>query len=267
MLRSALLPALFLAALCLAAVLPADARQAGENPPMPGFDLAGSDARAIEIADAVMERLGGRAAWDGTRYLSWGFGGADQVWDKWTGAFRYQREDLVVLMNVNTRDGRAWENGQPLADPAEALERAYGAWVNSGYWFMMPYKLKDSGVTLKYLGERATEDGRAADVLQLTFDGVGLTPQNKYHVFVDRETRLVTQWQYYQQATDAEPRFTRPWRNWRRHGRIMLSDDRGEGRNGPFILPNIGAYDTLPESVFTSPDRLDLSTLPALSAQ
>jgi len=33
----------------------------------------------------------------------------------------------------------------------------------------MPFKLKDSGVTLKYLGEENTQDEKAADVIQMTF--------------------------------------------------------------------------------------------------
>ena len=33
-----------------------------DNPAMPGFDADASDAKAIEIADEVMEALGGRSA-------------------------------------------------------------------------------------------------------------------------------------------------------------------------------------------------------------
>ncbi len=61
-------------------VPPALARQAEENPPMEGFNLEASDAKAIEIADAVMQSMGGRANWDQARYLSWGFGKDDQLW-------------------------------------------------------------------------------------------------------------------------------------------------------------------------------------------
>ena len=239
--------------------------QPDENPPMEGFNMAGSDARAIEIADAVMKSMGGRKNWDNTRYLSWGFGNSDQVWDKWSGDFRYQQDSLVVLMNVNTKEGRAWADGKEIADASENLTGAYRAWVNSGYWFIMPYKLKDSGVTLKYLGEGTTEDGRAAEMLQLTFENVGLTPQNKYHIFVDKEKMLVTQWQYFREATDAEPSFTRPMGNWKQYGSIMLSDFRGEGRNGPFVLPNVGAYDELPKEVFSDPGVIDLAALPKVS--
>ena len=244
---------------------PALAQQDDENPPMDGFNLEASDAKAIEIADAVMHSMGGRANWDQTRYLSWSFGRGDQVWDKWTGRFRYQRDSLVVLMNITSKEGRAWADGQEITDPEaqqEHLNRAYRNWVNSSYWFIMPYKLKDSGVTLRYQGEGAMEDGRAAEILGLTFEEVGFTPQNRYDIYVDKETMLVGQWSYYRNASDAEPQFTRPWRNWQKHGAVMLSNDRGEGRGGqPFILPNVGVYETLPALVFEDPARLDLATL------
>ena len=244
---------------------PALARQADDNPPMDGFNLEASDAKAIDIADAVMHSMGGRANWDQTRYLSWGFGRDDQLWDKWTGQFRFQRDSLVVLMNVVSKEGQAWHDGQEITDATaldEHLARAYRAWVNSSYWLLMPYKLKDSGVTLRYRGEGTMEDGRPAEILELTFDSVGLTPQNKYHVYVDKETMLVGQWSYFRDAADAEPQFTRPWKNWQRYGAVMLSNHRGEGRGGnPFILPNVGVYDTVPASAFEDPARLDLATL------
>ena len=246
---------------CLTLLSTGFAQSSSDNPAMPGFNAAGSDAKAIEIADAVMESMGGRENWDNTRYLSWGFGQDDQVWDKWNGDFRYQRDSLVVLMNVNTKEGRAFADGEEISENAEILQNAYRAWVNSGYWFIMPYKLKDSGVTLKYMGEAETENGRAAEKLQLTFENVGLTPQNKYYIYVDKETMLVSQWQYFPSASDEEPRFTRPWANWKKHGNIMLSDDRGEGNNGRFILPNVGVYESLPADIFTNPDRIDLATL------
>ena len=234
------------------------------NPPAEGFDMAGSDARAIEIADAVMEKLGGRENWDNTRYLSWSFFSDDQVWDKWTGEFRYQKEDLVVLMNVNSMEGRAWVAGEEItgeAEREEKLKSAYYGWVNSGYWLIMPYKLKDSGVTLKYMGENTMESGETAETLQLTFKEVGLTPQNKYYIYVNKETMMVEQWAYYPSFDDAEPRFVRPWGNWKKYGNIMLSDYRGTTDNGDFVMPNVGAYNSLPESVFTDSAKMDLATL------
>jgi hypothetical protein len=87
-------------------------------------------------------------------------------------------------------------------------------------------------------------------VLQLTFDGVGVTPQNKYHVWVDKNSRLVVQWAYFAQATDEEPRIISPWTDYKQHGRILLSGGRGE-RN----LSDIAVYETLPESIYKSFER------------
>jgi hypothetical protein len=113
----------------------------------------------------------------------------------------------------------------------------------------MPYKLKDSGVTLGYKGEGTLADGRAADVLQLTFEGVGVTPENKYDVYVSRDRHLVEQWSFYGKASDPEPRFTTPWGKWERHGQVLLSGDRGERQ-----LTDIRVFDDLPRPVFESPE-------------
>lgn len=229
----------------------------GDNPPLPGFDLAGSDPKAVRIADEVMKALGGRSAWDQTRYLTWNFfGRRTHVWDKYSGDLRFENEGAVVLMNLNTKKGRVWKSGQEVKDPAElekALYDAESAWINDSYWVFMPYKLKDSGVTLKYLGKGKTEAGDSADVLELTFEAVGRTPQNKYHVFVDDHSRLVTQWNYYANASDPEPAFKIPWLNWERHGQILLSADRGERKH-----QNLAVLDSVPGAVFQSPEAVDL---------
>ena len=228
---------------------------AGQNRPAEGFDAAASDARAVAIADATMDAMGGREAWDNTRYLTWRFFGKRlHVWDKWTGDFRVESEDresgdsYVTLSNLSSGDGRVWRNGEELsgAELSEALKRAQSMWINDSYWVFMPYKLKDTGVTLGYRGEGEMENGRVADVLELTFENVGDTPQNKYHVWVARDTGLVEQWAYFAEASDAEPRFVIPWNNWQRYGSIMLSDDRGEGR----AHSGIAVLEKLPPGAF-----------------
>jgi hypothetical protein len=233
------------------------------NPAAPGFDAAGSDAAAIAIADRTMERLGGRAAWDATRYLTWDFFGSRRhAWDRHTGDVRVEgttREDgqpYVVLMNLHTEQGRAWKGGQEVTDP-EARQRmlhaAVGAWINDSYWLIMPYKLKDTGVTLRHRGQRDTAAGEPADVLELTFAGVGRTPQNKYHVYVARRSGLVEQWDFFADRNDAEPRFSTPWRGWHRCGAILLSGDRGELNGRPARLGDVAVHAELPAALFTDP--------------
>lgn len=232
------------------------------NPAAPGFDEAGSDLQAIRVADMVMEKLGGRAAWDATRHLSWNFFGQRRhFWDKRSGRIRIEGtqrgsdKPYVVLMNVNTREGRVWVGGEEVAAAAlkEELERGYRWWVNDSYWLVMPYKLKDTGVTLKYHGEGAMENGHPCDILQLTFKDVGDTPENKYLVYVGKDTKLVEQWSFFRNAADEAPAFTNPWSNWKKYGNILLSDERGRGKHS-----DIAVFEELPASVYESPAAVDM---------
>ena len=223
---------------------------------------AASDPKALEIAGTVMDKLGGQQSWDGTRFVKWNFfGRRTHYWDKGTGNIRIEspagagrdgerRPERLILMNVRTKQGRVWEDGQELLDPdrkAEGLQQGHEIWINDSYWMFMPYKLRDPGVTLRYGGEKALEDGRPADVLDLTFDDVGYTPENRYEVYVARDTGRIEQWSFFAEAADAEPRFSMPWADWRQFGKIWLATNHGRDADW-----GIAVYDTLPESVFSS---------------
>jgi plasmid maintenance system killer protein len=231
------------------------------NPAAAGFNEAGSDAKAIDIADEVMEANGGREAWDNTRYICWSFFGRDNlVWDKWSGNVRIDTgSGMTLLTNINDETGRAFMGEREITDAdtlGTMMQQAKSIWINHSYWLVMPYKLKDSGVTLTYAGEEATQDGRMADKLNLTFEGVGRTPQNMYYVWVDKESRLVTQWAYYPTAEAEEPRFVNPWADYQQYGKIMLSGSRGERG-----MEDIMVFDELPETVFTSAEKPDLKAM------
>jgi hypothetical protein len=236
-----------------------------ENPAAPGFNEAGSDAEAVQIADEVMAAMGGRSAWDSTRFLTWNFFGRRRhFWDKQSGDLRVEgvgREDgkpYLILMNLHTGQGRAWRDGSELTGEGldELLDLGEAAWINDAYWIFIPYKVKDSGVTLRSMGHGEMQDGGGARILQLTFEEVGRTPENKYLVYVADDSGLVEQWDFYAQASDAEPRFQIPWRNWQAYGSILLSDDRGESGH-----TDVAVFDELPPSVFTSPEPVDLGAL------
>ena len=262
--RATILTTLLLCGLLAAARAPLHASE--PNPPAEGFNAAGSDWQAIEIADRVMVKLGGRQAWDETRYLTWSFFGRRRhVWDKQTGDIRIEGVDreteqpYLVLMNLQTKQGRAWKQGAPVTNPQELaamLKSGEGAWINDSYWMFMPYKLKDSGVTLKHVGKGQMQDGQPAEVLELTFEAVGRTPQNRYRVYVSEDTGLVEQWDFFANAAAGEPRMTAPWNNWQRYGRILLSDNRGENSH-----TDIAVLNALPPEVLTSPEPVDWQVL------
>jgi hypothetical protein len=222
------------------------------NPPAEGFDLAHSDPAAVELADSIMAAMGGRENWDKTRYISWNFfGRRDWVWDKATGRVRIEslRDSIIYLLNVNDSVGRVQVKGLELTEAdslRKMLGRARSMYYNDMYWLAMPFKLKDSGVTLKYMGED-TLKGSRYNVLQLMFQGVGDTPQNKYRVYVDVKDKLVRYWSYYKDSRQDTANFTRPWDNYQRYGNILLSGDRSDG-GGP---KNIKVDETIPDKVFT----------------
>jgi hypothetical protein len=239
----------------------------GDNPPMADFNMAGSDPKAIEIADEVMAAQGGRKNWDATHYLAWNFfGNRKLIWDKYTGQVRIEslKDDTKILVNINDGKGKVFKNGAEVTQPdslAKYLDEGRKAWINDSYWLFMPFKLKDSGLTLKYLGEDKTQEGAPAEVLRLTFAGVGATPNNAYKVYVDKKSHLVTQWAHYREASQAEPNFMTPWKNYQTYGSIKLSGDRGERQ-----ITDIQVFDKLPETVFTSFAPVDLKQYAALGA-
>lgn len=228
---------------------------------------AASDPKAVALAQEVLAALGGAEAWSATRYLRFDFAverpGAPgfsraHTWDKWTGAYRLEgktREGqaLRVVMNLNDKQGQAWLDGQPLAgeDLKKRLDGAYAVWVNDTYWLLMPFKLLDPGVTLALAGEAAGEGGVTWDKLLLTFDGVGLTPKDKYWVFVNRATKQVDRWEYVLGGRD-EPPTGWDWKGWKAHGRVQLAPER-LGKDGAKIhFPVLEVLDAVPEGTFAA---------------
>jgi len=223
------------------------------NPAAPGFDLNNSDPKAIAIADACMEAMGGREAWDKTKVLAWNFFGSRHlVWNKQTGDVRIDshRDTSVLLTNLFSGSIRAEVKGEEIVDPdslAMWKDKAKASWINDAYWLIMPFKLKDSGVTLKYMREDTTEMGIKSDVLQLTFENVGNTPNNKYEIWVDQSDQLVKQWSFYRDANQTDPPVIWPWDNYQEYGDIKLSAERSDGKGPKFVQ----VLDTVPATVFT----------------
>ncbi len=234
------------------------------NPAAEGFDAQNSDKNAIEIADKVMKAMGGRQAWDETRLITWNFFGRRQLyWNKQTGDVRidYNNGKFNVLLNVYNKEGAPFK-GKVMKDSVAVtqpdslqkyLKRGKSIWINDMYWLCMPFKLKDSGVTLKYAREDTVQNGKKADVLTLTFQGVGDTPENKYEVYVNQENNLVEKWAFFPKATMDTARITTPWINYEQHGRLLLSGDRGK-----YKLSGIKVVDQVPEKLFTTFEKVDL---------
>jgi hypothetical protein len=218
---------------------------------------------AETVAARVMDAMGGEEAWNNTRFIRFSFAGRrTHWWDKWTGRHRLegQTQDgkpFVVLHNINTRQGDAWVGGQKAEGDAakELLERAYAAWINDTYWLVMPYKLRDPGVQLSYVGEEKI-DGVDYDKLLLRFEKVGLTPGDRYWAYINKDTHLMDRWAYVLESMEAGAAPTMwLWQGWQKFGNIMLAPTRSQvGGDRKLELGDIAVMEAMPDSVFTSPE-------------
>lgn len=222
------------------------------NPAVEGFNAIDSDAAAIAVADEVMEAMGGREAWDASRYIGWTFfGRRSHLWDKQAKMNRLDipGDKISMIINLEDQTGQVSKEGVKLTNAdtiAKYIDQGYKMWINDSYWLVMPFKLKDSGVTLKSAGQDTTTLGADADVLELTFAGVGVTPENKYEVYVDKTSRLVTQWDFYSKFSDSIARFQSPWPNYKKYGDLLLSGGQIAGNQ----LTDISVSQSVGEGVF-----------------
>lgn len=200
---------------------------------------AASDPAALALADRVLAALGGAEAWDRTAYIAFDFVYARRdtvlsrrsvAWDKAGGRLRVEQTDArgrkyAVWTDLAHQDGVVLVDGAPAdsATKARWLTRAYAIWVNDTYWLLMPFKLRDPGVTLAALGPDST--GRA-HVIELSFDHVGLTPDDRYRVHVDDGTGHVTGWEMLLTGSTDGRWKPAQWTGWRPFGELVLADVR-----------------------------------------
>ena len=276
--RSALRPFVVVPALCLAVAAalacgadpsaPSPAAGAEEGAAAPdaadptAAEQGTADPEAAAAAARVLEALGGEEAWSQARFLRFGFAGRRQhAWDRWTGLHRVEGEtqegeSYVVIHDLDTREGRAWVDGEEVAGEraAELLENAWGAWVNDTYWLLMPTKLRDPGVTLAHEGRREIE-GTEYDVLHLSFAGVGLTPGDQYWAYVHPGTGQMDYWAFRLESmpADAEPVLWR-WTGWQTYDGIRLASRREQvGGDRVLELSPIEVSREVPEGAFAAP--------------
>jgi hypothetical protein len=174
-----------------------------------------------DIAERLQQAMGGDAfatarvihfTWaaerDGQLLVTW-----DHTWDRWTGDYRLSGADRksdgaswLALFNVDSRQGRVWIGDRELEGEEldEYLTASYGRFINDTYWLLMPWKWLDPGVSLSYSGE-AEVAGGLCDVVELTFSSVGLTSNDRYRGYVDRDSGRMVRWSYLLQQDDGSP--------------------------------------------------------------
>lgn len=224
-------------------------------PAAEGFNAKGSDKKALEIADRMMEKLGGWEAWKNTRFIAWTYFGQYQIWDKREGLYRHERGNTISIMNLNKRGGKVYINGVQQMDSVKIfgdLSKAYTHFVANTYFLFMPYKMKDRGVTLLYRGEGQTMEGKPADILRLIFNEVGISPENMHDVWIDKETGLPSQWGFYASREDKVPAFVRKWSDYKDYNGLKLATNRNSYTD-TLSISHITVTNFIPKEVFLSP--------------
>lgn len=205
-------------------------------------------------------------AWNDARYFAFTFNveregkivaSYAQKWDRFTGDYRVsgknrEGEDVAVSMNVNTKQGKAWKNGQEVADPKDLLTFGYRRFINDTYWLLMGFKTFDPGVTRAYEGEKSDAAGHVYDVVRLSFDKVGLTPGDVYWMWVNRDSGLVDEWHMRLEGSkpEDEPSVVL-FHDYNRFNNLLISTRREIKGKGQFIrLDDITVSKDVPKGTF-----------------
>jgi len=205
-------------------------------------------------SDQVLKAMGGSQKWEELKYVSWTFFNARHlIWDKLNSQVRIEspNDSAIYILNMKNDEGRYWKNGIEELDSEKLKEKMTSAkriWINDMYWLFMPFKLQDPGVTMRYVKEDKIASGASCSIYSLTFEGVGVTPENKYEIAIDHSDKLIKQWTFFEKAERDTAYATWPWDNYKEYNGILLSADRSDGK-GP---SNVRVYDKIDDTVFTS---------------
>lgn len=178
----------------------------------PAFDRAGSDPKALEIADRVLAAAGGQATWNAAKQIRWSGSITtgkttppvtfDEAWDRWNGR-HYNRlhsaaGDVVVMRSLYEAGGTAFgevgHNRQAIgtADSERAMANARERWELDTTTLFLPFLLEAPGTKLELVGEAPGEAGQPPlDDLKVTFDPKDPTRTATYHAMVNRGTNQI----------------------------------------------------------------------------
>ena len=194
----------------------------------PKADLVADSAGVL--ADAVVKASGGDN-WTRVKTLDFTFNveqngkllmSAKHHWDvaagrdtvEWGG--KKAEVDVTGSFAINLSE-KVDDADTKLRDQQEAHKR----WTNDSYWLLAPLKLRDSGVHLADKGEQQVE-GKTYRVIELSFGAVGLTPKDKYNLYIDPETSLVVRWDY---MPSPDKKMSGTWENYQDFNGLKLATE------------------------------------------
>jgi hypothetical protein len=178
---------------------------------------AGGDDAAMKLARQVVQASGGDN-WSKVKRVQFTFNVLDKD-GKVAAANKHDWDVRAGTDTITTKDNKTVT--VKLADKNDEgdAKTAYRQWVNDTYWLLMPLKLLDGGVKLAHGGTQEV-DGKKYEVLNMSFDSVGLTPGDRYTLYIDPAEKLVRRWDY---MPNAEKKTSGTWDGYEQFGPLKLS--------------------------------------------
>jgi hypothetical protein len=233
---------------------------------------AGPEVKGAKIADEVMKAGGGADKLAAVKYMRFTFAvekdgkivaSRTHYWDRVQNRHRVEWTDkdgksITCLGYLDTHEGACSVADKAIFDEEAApyVQRAYAMWINDTYWLLMPYKMKDPGVHLKYDGQEKVGP-KNYDKVMLTFENVGLTPKDRYWAYVDPKTHRMDRWAYVLQDDKGEPgtgdATVWDWKGWATHGGVKLSTEKvsADGKT-KILFKDLAVFNEMSEVVFAS---------------
>lgn len=239
---------------------------------VPGIEAhAFEDAEVTRLHRRMIQEMAPNNGWERSQYIEFDWavarsdGGPPAVrshrWDRWNGIARVEntlqdgRTLVAIFPTDDPETGQVWINGEAVVDTEEAANRlrsALSTHINDSYWLVMPYKWTDPGVTVRHLGEEFEEaSGIRWEKVELSFEEVGLTPQNVYRAWINDATGRMERWEHFRNAeANASPM---SWEEWVRPGPISLALNRSWNGQLRIFFSHVLASESVPEGAFDAP--------------
>jgi hypothetical protein len=190
------------------------------------------EGKAGPEADALARKMLASindSAWDDVEQISWDFGGRfSHDWNKKDMTDRAKWGNNEVFINLTTKEGQAWVNGEEVFDKKrdKLLNTAWERWVNDAFWLNPVSKAFDEGVTRSIV---KLEDG--SDGLLVSYSAGGVTPGDAYLWELDENYRPVAWRMWVKIIPVGGLRFT--WEDWQQMPEGVWLSGKHEG---PFTL-------------------------------
>ena len=205
---------------------------------------------ADELAHRTFDVLAGDGAWERARFFSYTFTliGDGQVvsqfpqkWDRVTGDYQVsgkRADGLAFEATINVLTGAVHGSiqGREVHDAADLkslYDIASERFINDTFWLLMPLKMFDPGFYRAYDGTRSDTCGHTWDVLKITVEAVKGKPTATYWAWINRDTRMVEQWDIKLATMPADaPPVSVVFHDYRRIAGLLISTRReARGQN------------------------------------